>query len=418
MKLDIWYVSIYEPLPLRSSKARPMRNSLVASALTNAGHKVELWLPGFEHVKHTHFKSVAIREFYDKQFSVQYLEGCGYSADTSVKRLVHNRQIAKSFIDTARVRSKTPDIVITQIPSLELAECVIKYCTQSNIPCVIDVRDLWPDNYKRILPKYLKFLYPYIFYFEELRCRRIFNGASAIIAISQTYLDWAISKSKGEIPSQVFHIGYRAPPKPNFKPNKAEDIRRSFGLLDDRLSVFFAGTFCSSYDLETVYKASLEIEARGIPAQIIIAGDGSGYEDLLKRFSESRIISYVGWLESRQLTDLLSICDVGLAPYSSEAFMSLPNKPFEYLANGLPILSSLKGELWDLIQKYKIGFNYQSTDINALVDYIEKYSVNKVLLNHHKNNCLDIFRDRFDSGSVYSKLTVFIEQVLRNNGRT
>lgn len=418
MSLDIWYVSIYEPLPLKSSRIRPMRNSLVADALIKAGHNVELWLPGFEHVTHTHFKRAAIREFYNKNFSVQYLEGCGYSSDTSLIRLVHNRQIAKNFTDIARARSRMPDVVITQIPSLELSECVKNFCTQRNIPYIVDIRDLWPDNYKRILPKWAKFLYPYIFYLEELRCKNALNGAKGIVAISQTYLNWALSKVDEGISSKVVYIGYRYSDKKNFKPSEREDIKRSFGVPLNKILICFAGTFCSSYDLETVFKASVEMKARGIPAHIIVAGDGSGYLDLKRRFSESESITYIGWVESNKLANLLLISDLGLAPYSSEALMSLPNKLFEYLAYGLPILSSLKGELWDLIQEHGIGINYQSSDTHSLVNAVEEYSSNKDLLNEHRKNCLNIFNRKFNSDIVYSSLADFIEGVVEKDGRS
>ena len=40
--------------------------------------------------------------------------------------------------------------------------------------------------------------------------------------------------------------------------------------------------------------------------------------------------------------------------------LSIPNKPIEYLANNLPILSSLKGELHKLIESNFIGYNYDN----------------------------------------------------------
>ena len=59
---------------------------------------------------------------------------------------------------------------------------------------------------------------------------------------------------------------------------------------------------------------------------------------------------------------------VGLVTYSKDAIMSLPNKPFEYMAEGLPLLSSLRGELRDLIEKHRIGRFYEAGNPSSLAD--------------------------------------------------
>ena len=52
----IWYVSLYEPVPLRSKEVRPMRSGMLTEQMINDGHNVELWLPGFDHVHLKQFK--------------------------------------------------------------------------------------------------------------------------------------------------------------------------------------------------------------------------------------------------------------------------------------------------------------------------------------------------------------------------
>jgi len=62
--------------------------------------------------------------------------------------------------------------------------------------------------------------------------------------------------------------------------------------------------------------------------------------------------------------------DIGLAPYgpSDDKRMSLPNKPFEYMAGGLPILSSIEGELVDLLRMHDCGVSYDPRSVEALCD--------------------------------------------------
>src|ERR1035441_5445576 len=116
--MDIWYVTLYEPLPIGGVGIRLMRSGLIANALVKAGHRVELWLPGFEHVHHRHFRKESVTEKLNANYTVQYIKGCGYKNDTSIRRLIHNRQVAREFARLANNRSELPDLIITQVPSL------------------------------------------------------------------------------------------------------------------------------------------------------------------------------------------------------------------------------------------------------------------------------------------------------------
>jgi len=48
--------------------------------------------------------------------------------------------------------------------------------------------------------------------------------------------------------------------------------------------------------------------------------------------------------------------------------MSLPNKPFEYMAGGLPILSSIQGELKAILDDQKCGHTYVANSVEDLVE--------------------------------------------------
>jgi len=87
-------------------------------------------------------------------------------------------------------------------------------------------------------------------------------------------------------------------------------------------------------------------------------------------------IIYVGWLDANDLRRLLKESSVGLAPFPKGALNSLPNKPFEYMAASLPIITSLEGELRRMIEENDIGKFYPPGDAVALVDailYFRKY---------------------------------------------
>lgn len=410
----IWYVTLYEPLPIGGDQIRPMRSGLLAEAIVNAGHCLELWLPGFEHVHHKPFRNESVRECLRDRYYIQYIKGCGYSHDTSIQRFVHHHQIAAEFLRLAKNRSDNPDLIITQIPSLELAEAVINYAKQDSIPVIVDIRDLWPDVYKRLFPSCLSFLYRFVFSNEIKRAKYILHNATAITAVSKSFLDWGIQQAKRALSNKdkVFHIGYPAAPFDLCSAEEIHLLEKKYGFVRKKLTVFFAGTFCSSYDLDTVFEsANILINKRVTDVHIIIAGGGDR-EEFMRKKSESLInVTFVGWLDAIELKTLLSLSSVGLAPYADGALMSLPNKPFEYMAASLPVLSCLKGELEDLIVKENCGKHYPAGDAKALAEAIMFFLDNPELTKLMGSRGRTAFERSFDSKKIYNDFASYLEEI-------
>ncbi len=60
--MKIWIVTIYEPLPFGDIGTRPQRCGMLAKALLDRGHSVELWTSAFDHVSHKHIHEQSLLE--------------------------------------------------------------------------------------------------------------------------------------------------------------------------------------------------------------------------------------------------------------------------------------------------------------------------------------------------------------------
>ena len=403
----IWYISLFEPLPINGKNTRKMRTGWICDALLKDNNIVELWIPGFDHIKHEFYKNESDFEILESGLSIQYLKSLGYKKDTSIKRLFHHKYIAKEFKRIANLKQINPDLIITQIPCLELAEEVIKFAVKNNIPSIVDIRDLWPDIYKRILPKKLKWIYRFIFIKEIIRLNYILRKSTEIIAISKSYLEWGEKNSKRKLKEKnIFYIGY----------NKKELLIKKKSWMKfliekniplDKKYILFSGTFCDSYDLSPISKASKILEEKGFTQyHFLIAGKGNLPQKVYNELKISNSISLLGWLDQDELTFCLNNAYAGLAPYAENALMSLPNKFFEYLAFGIPIISSLKSEMATLINCRKLGFNYSSNSPESLASALinlEKIYRNKSFKNKIKKE----FQDNFDGDKIYKEFAKF-----------
>jgi len=68
----------------------------------------------------------------------------------------------------------------------------------------------------------------------------------------------------------------------------------------------------------------------------------------------------LGNLSAECLARLYCYCDIGLALYGKGSNVDMPDKFYDYSSCGLAIISSLKGELKDVIEENKLGYYYEA----------------------------------------------------------
>lgn len=407
----IWNVSIYEPLPFGNSGVRIMRSGMLSKSLVESGNEVELWIPGFEHVHHYHYKNESSLECVSNGLSIQYMRGPGYRSDRSLMRFIHNIEIAREFKRISSLRIKKPDLIITQIPSLELAAAAVEYALQSNIPVVVDVRDLWPDIYKKMLPSELRCLYRYIFFRDIKKAQFILRRATAITAVSNDYLEWGLKSAKRlrSNMDKVFYIGY---PMLSSCHLLRDDILNKYALPGNKLLVFFCGTFCKSYDLDTLLLAAQAMRSANIDdVHFIVAGKGLNDQQFRIDASMLPNVTYLGWLDSESLAEVMKVSSIGLAPYSVDALMSLPNKLFEYMSFSLAIVSCLSGEMKRFIEDSGIGLYYRAGSSDSLVSTILSLKSNPSLLHEMGRIAGSLFDTMFTEHRVYSEYADHVRHI-------
>jgi glycosyltransferase involved in cell wall biosynthesis len=408
----VWIVTVYEPLPINDPKTRPQRCGMLAQVLAKQGHQVELWTSTFEHVQHCHHRRDSACMEIGQGVRLQFIDACGYAHDHSPKRFMHNHQTKREFTRIARTRSALPDIIFAPVPTLELAEAVVDLSVVKKIPIVIDVRDLWPDVYFSMFPPWARFIVRYALTWEIRRARKIFKSATGITAVSQAYLDWALnhaqrSKSRND---SVFPLGFISNNNHrNIKSNKSGADQ--YYIDKDHFVVTFVGTLSGFNSLDCVVGAArlLQNEKK---LKILIVGDGEHRKRLQERAKDLPNLILTGWLDLLSIKEILSFTKVGLISYAKAAPMSLPNKPFEYMAASLPLLSSLPGELEQLISNNQIGRIFAAENPESLAMQLRWFLNNSQQAEIMGKRAGSLFKSFFQSDIVYSKLVKHLERIV------
>jgi len=414
--MNIWLIQIGEPLPLDSG-VRKLRTALIADKLVERGHSVVWCASAFEHQRKCLLfekdSSVEVSE----RYTIRAFKGIGYARNVSIRRYLDHRFLARKFARFA-VREDPPDLIVASTPSHDLAYEGVHYAKERNIPVVVDVRDLWPDIFLTRLGGLKKRIAAFLLAGDFDKLRYLLKNACGITAMSDGVLNWALEysgRARNEADG-VFHLGYK--PVDTIDENL---VGGAVGQILERLNstkiCVYVGTHGNSYELPLVIRAARKFARESIynDVHFVIAGQGE-QTDMLKEMSAGLSnVSFTGWLNSHEIACLMRRAYLGIVPCKSvnDAF---PNKPIEYLSAGLPVVSSIQGEMADLVEEQGLGCNYLPGDVEGLFRGIKLIVEDEALHLKMSDSCTRVFRERFDADVLYSAYADYLENIC-NQGK-
>ena len=100
------------------------------------------------------------------------------------------------------------------------------------------------------------------------------------------------------------------------------------------------------------------------------------------------------------------------------AVEAFPNKVFDYLNAGLPVVSSLRGELEDLLTTFQSGYSYVADSDDSLMRIILKIFESPDLVESMGNNARTLFEERFETKKNFELVESYLSRLVgehRNN---
>ncbi len=208
---------------------------------------------------------------------------------------------------------------------------------------VYDSHELWPDRNGRPEPRWWL-----------IACEALFvRVAHRTITASPGYADVIARRYRIERPGVVRNI-----PDASMLPRALSSRNGDSGRSEDRLALYVGalttgrGLELSIMALNRLQDVRLRLVGPGRPAyldELAALADREGVSDR---------VEFAGAVSSGELIEAISEASVGLAliqPICLSYRMSLPNKVFEYVAAGLPVLGSDLPAIGPLVSEHGIG---------------------------------------------------------------
>ena len=234
------------------------------------------------------------------------------------------------------------------------------------VPFVFEVRDLWPESYSEVSGKDTGLQVLLLRLMADLLYRR----SNAIIVLADSNVDRICERG---VPRSRITLAPNGVDLHVFeKPGRGVDLARP-----GEFTFVYAGAHGPANDLMTVVEAAAELQRRGrADIGIVLLGDGATKAELVARAKDLALtnIRFVDPVPKNGIAATLRSADAGLmilAPVDLFTYGVSPNKLFDYMGAGLPILANVPALVAALVARAGVGTTVAGGDPVALADGME-----------------------------------------------
>lgn len=394
--MNVWIENPFDNLPVEGY--RPQRYWLMAEEFVSQGHDVVYWTSDFSHSSKS--PRTVQGELFPPRFSLEFVKTKPYRANVGFERVASHRDYALQWLSDARKKvaaeGRAPDVVIASLPTLSAAGAAVRMKREFGAFLVIDIMDAWPDTFKRLLPRPLKWLSGVLFAPLNGKFAAVCSSADLVTGVCERYRRLALDAGAGNY-SRAYH-GIRLQEKPEKKSSPA-----AFHLV-------YAGASGRTYDLETPVRALARMSA----CTLTVASSGPRM-DRLRRLArslgcEERLFT-PGYLDAKELSGLLASADAGIVPMDVESCVGMPYKIADYAAAGVPVVSSLQGESLELLSRYNAGAFYAPGDVDAFIAAVETVAADTDVFSA---GAWKLARAEFNADMIYPSYVKHVAEAYEN----
>ena len=308
-----------------------------------------------------------------------HYEGNGWKRVKNM--LIFYKNLFSVSKEYAKLHGK-PDVIFAS--SVHPLTCVagIKIAKKFGIPCICEIRDLWPESIVDYGLINKNSMFTKLMYKGE---KWIYKKCDRLIFTMEGGRDYIIEKgwakeNGGPIDlEKVTHIN-------NGVDLEAFEINRAQWTFEDQdldnnnlFKVVYAGSIRKANNVKKIIDIAQVIQKRGHShIKFLIYGRGPEKENLEVYCKENRIenVIFKGYIEKRKIPYLLSKCHLNIMHIENthlKKYGASLNKMFEYFASGRPTITDCEFG-YDLLKKYQCGIVRDGATSEQLADAIIEVS--------------------------------------------
>ena len=301
------------------------------------------------------------------------------------------------------------DVIIGTSPQFFVA-LTIKYLSKfKKKPCILEIRDLWPDSIRGLGALKDGFLIKLLSNLE-LQC---YKTADLIIVVTESFRE-EIAK-RGINTNKIKVVKNGANLELFGRISKNTQLRRKF-CSENKFLVGYIGTHGMAHGLDFIIRAISKLDP--FEFHFIFIGEGSEKNKLIQLSMNLKCtnIKFIDAVSKENVPDYISITDAVMIPLRRLKIYTqvIPSKIFESAAMQKPILLGVDGEARQIVEKYKSGIYFQPENEKALRAGLIKLKNDKILYKKCTYGCKDL-ANNYNRKKLALEMLQHIED-LKNNG--
>ncbi len=385
----------------------PTRNFDFAASLVKQGWKVNLFSCRFNHYLRGYLPNPPKEE---SGVQLKWIWSTPYQGNSLFREL---NILFFSFGSFWRGLWTPAQAIVAVTPPLESAFSGWLLARVKRIPFILDVEDLWPDSiiamgfHNQLVIRWLRFLERFLY--------RHSDHFSTVAGEMQEYLQ------KQGVPGHkisLIPLGANLPPETNHA--KRSEIRERYGWPDHKIVAVYVGAHGPANALETLINAAKHLPEDS-PVQIGLFGDGSDKPRLAKILSECNLpnITMEEPVAPEMVPQILQAADIGIASLKdTDTFKTVrPNKLYEYMAVGLPVICCISGEAGRFIAEIGSGIPVTPEDGPGLAAALQKLSQDAGYRGELGKKGFDYVQEFGNRAQLAALMGDVIEKVINENGK-
>ncbi len=374
--MKIWYFHHYATPYEIAGLHRPFE---FGTYFQQSGHEIAVFTSSYLHYAGENMiedkERLLVRE-YDGVTAV-FVRTCGYQ--NKINRVLNMVQFGRRLFSASKWFAKKywkPDIIVASSPHPLTVLSALQIAKKMHIPCVCEVRDLWPEVFfLGGVVKEASLVGKLLLHYE----RRMYERSDRLVFLKEgdhTYISdrkWDTANGGKVDMSKCAYINNGVDIR-LFDRRTVECVYNDEDLESEKFKIVYCGTIRPVNNIGMLLNVAKKLDDNAI---VLIYGTGNCVEELKQRVTDEHItnVRFKGYVDNKYIPYILSKSSLNILNYSGSTYNwsrgNSSNKLFEYLASGRPVVSTVKMG-YDIIERYNCGYSVEECTVDNIVTAINQ----------------------------------------------
>lgn len=340
---------------------------------------------------------------------VVYLENDYNGTMSRLSKVWSFVKFIKKAVDAAS-KEKDVDLVYATSTPLTVGYIAMRLKKKMGWRYVFEVRDLWPEFPIQVGAIRNKWIIKFLRNLE----RKIYERSEHVVALSPGMQDGVIAA--GTPKEKTSMVPNMSKPDKFYPHEKNLEVAKQFDVDLAKFNVIHFGSMNPANGLEYILETAQILQNKGRDDIRLLFMGGGSVEPHIRQLAdemELKNVQFLGIHPMATVTEVVNLCDVSVTTFRNLPVLQTnsPNKLFDSLSAGLPIVVNSAGWTKDMVENENCGFFVDPDNANDFAEKLLLYKDDKEKLKVWGENARRLSVEVYDKDILSAQVADVLEKV-------